>query len=235
MGTRLQFPLVFLIVAAFAAFPAAAHDDDDDDLEIVTLSNRADLVSGGDALVEVRVPGRSPLSKVKVKLNGADITSAFTANASARTLRGLVTGLAEGRNELVADPDGNGHGKQVRLIDHQPPDRRTGALGPADHALLLRHERFPARHRDLAGAELQRPVDGRDRRAVQHRHRVQAVLPHDDRGLLVRHSGSDAGRRTSSPPPRPPRSTPAGQRLLQALYAGHRRRPTWRRPPPTTV
>jgi hypothetical protein len=113
MGSRLQFPLVFLTVAAFAAFPAAAHDNDND-LEIVTLSNRADLVSGGDALVEVRVPGGSPLSKVKVKLNGVDITSAFTVNAAARTLRGLVTGLVEGPNDLVAQ--GNpGLGKQVRL------------------------------------------------------------------------------------------------------------------------
>ena len=39
--------------------------------EIVTLSNRADLISGGDALVEVRVPKTVPLKKVTLWLNGA--------------------------------------------------------------------------------------------------------------------------------------------------------------------
>src|SRR2546430_1035753 len=52
--------------------PAQAHDDDD--LEIVMLSNRADLVSGGDALIEVRVPKHVALNKVKLNLNGRDVT-----------------------------------------------------------------------------------------------------------------------------------------------------------------
>ena len=128
MGARLQFPFVFLTVAALAAFPAAAHDDDDG-IEIVTLSNRADLVSGGDALVEVRVPGKTSLSKVKLKLNGTDITSAFTANAGAHTLRGLVTGLAVGRNELSAD-DGKGHAKEVRLTVTNHPIGGPVLSGP---------------------------------------------------------------------------------------------------------
>src|SRR5262249_54041725 len=61
------------------------------------------------------VPKHVSPSKVKVKLNGHDITASFTANAAARTLRGLVTGLAEGPNDLVADPNAKGHGKEVRL------------------------------------------------------------------------------------------------------------------------
>jgi hypothetical protein len=111
MGSRLQFPLAFLILAAVAAFPAAAHDDDDD-IEIVTLSNRADLVSGGDALVEVRVPRRASLSRVEIKLNGHRVTSAFQLVPGTRTLRGLVTGLVEGRNRLSADSQG---AKEVSL------------------------------------------------------------------------------------------------------------------------
>jgi hypothetical protein len=88
--------------------PAQAHDGDDD-LEIRTLSNRADLVSGGDALVEVRVPKDVSLGSVKLKLNGHDVTGAFTANASARTLVGLVTGLVVGENHFVAEADRHGH------------------------------------------------------------------------------------------------------------------------------
>jgi len=98
---------------------AAWANEGGSNLEVVTLSNRADLISGGDALVEVRVPKQVSLSTVKVKLNGHDITSSFTANATARTLRGLVTGLVEGRNDLVAvdggKGNGKGDGKEVRL------------------------------------------------------------------------------------------------------------------------
>jgi hypothetical protein len=95
---------------ALAMVPALAHDDD---LEIVTLSNRADLISGGDALVEVRVPKGIALDRVKVRLNGSDVTGAFEA-VSARTLRGLVTGLANGGNSLVAEADRHGRGRDER-------------------------------------------------------------------------------------------------------------------------
>ena len=61
MNKYLHISFAFLSAIALAT-SAAAHDKDDDDLEIVTLSNRADLVSGGDALVEVRVPGKVSLS-----------------------------------------------------------------------------------------------------------------------------------------------------------------------------
>src|SRR4051812_15829426 len=99
-------------VALAGLFAAAAWaNEGGSNLEIVTLSNRADLISGGDALVEVRVPKQVSLSAVKVKLNGHDITSSFKANAAARTLRGLVTGLVEGRNDLVAVDGGKGNGK----------------------------------------------------------------------------------------------------------------------------
>ena len=48
--------------------------------EIKTLSNRADLISDGDALVEVRVPKTVPMKKVTLSLNGADVGSAFVAD-----------------------------------------------------------------------------------------------------------------------------------------------------------
>jgi uncharacterized tannase-like protein DUF6351 len=120
-----------LLVPLAGLFAAAAWANDGrSQLEIVTLSNRADLISGGDALVEVRVPKDVSPSRVKVKLNDRDITSSFTRNAAARTLRGLVTGLVEGRNDLVADPDGKGHGKEARLTITNHPIGGPVLSGP---------------------------------------------------------------------------------------------------------
>lgn len=63
---------------------------------IRVISNRADLVSGGDALVEVVSPD---LEKAKIFLNGRDISNAMVKINDA-TLRGLIKGLELGENEL---------------------------------------------------------------------------------------------------------------------------------------
>jgi len=91
------------------------HDRDDrlerHQFEIRTLTNRADLISGGDALVEVSVPHNVPLHQVKLLLNGKDVTGSFVTDADERSMRGVLTGLREGRNTLVADSNGRGHGR----------------------------------------------------------------------------------------------------------------------------
>src|SRR5262249_6274217 len=76
--------------------------------EIRILSNRADLISDGDALVEVQVPKNVPMDKVTLSLNGANVDAAFVADADARTLRGVLSGLVVGENLFVADSNGNG-------------------------------------------------------------------------------------------------------------------------------
>src|SRR5258708_3277880 len=58
-------------------------------VQIVTLSARADLVSGGAALVEVILPQGVNPSDARVDVDGRDVTSAF---ASGR-LPGLLTGI----------------------------------------------------------------------------------------------------------------------------------------------
>ena len=47
---------LFVSLAVAASVAASAKDAASGQFEISTLSNRADLISGGDALVEVRVP-----------------------------------------------------------------------------------------------------------------------------------------------------------------------------------
>src|SRR5258705_9274449 len=114
----LAFGAVLLVTAQAGEGPS--------NFEIATLSNRADLISGGDALVEVRVPKNVPLNRVKLSLNGHDVTGAFTANASARTLRGVVSGLLEGRNDFAA---GESHGgREARLVITNHPIGGPGRL-----------------------------------------------------------------------------------------------------------
>jgi len=105
--------LTTLCAAGVEAVPA--------NFEIVTLSNRADLISGGDALVEVRVPINVPLKKVTLWLNGKEVTSSFQTNEAARTMRGVLTGLVNGENEFLADSNGQGNGRPratLRIINH---------------------------------------------------------------------------------------------------------------------
>ena len=89
----------------------AAPDLPRTNFDIVTVNNRADLVSGGNAMVEVSVPNTVPLHQVTLLLNGQDVTATFQTDAAARTMRGILTGLLVGENELVADANGKGRGR----------------------------------------------------------------------------------------------------------------------------
>ena len=106
-----------------AATPAAAQSNlPPFNFEIRTLSNRADLISDGNALVEVSVPKNVPMKKVTLTLNGVDVGSAFTADEAARTFRGVVTGLKVGANTLIADSNGNGNGRpwaSLTITNHE--------------------------------------------------------------------------------------------------------------------
>lgn len=74
-------------------------------VEIRVLSNRADLISGGDALVEVA--GADPAA-VRIDVDGRDVTGDFGVRANGR-LQGLLTGLKDGASTVTARlPDGSG-------------------------------------------------------------------------------------------------------------------------------
>jgi len=96
----------------------------DGGLRVDVLSNRADLVSGGDALVQVVLPDRVSAGRVRVDLNGQDVTSSFAVRADGRFL-GLVSGLRDGRNRLTARTssrfdrfeDGGG-GASITITNH---------------------------------------------------------------------------------------------------------------------
>ncbi|HKE13229.1 MAG TPA: DUF6351 family protein, partial [Kofleriaceae bacterium] len=85
-------------------------------LELRTLSNRADLVSGGDALVEVVLPRHGHTSHLRVRVGGRDVSSAFARRADGRTT-GVITGLADGHNTVVADASGV-RGASLTITSH---------------------------------------------------------------------------------------------------------------------
>ena len=68
-------------------------------LDITTLSNRPNLISGGDALVQITTDSGGIEA---VTLNGVDATAMFRPGTTANTWVGLVTGLNIGANTLVA-------------------------------------------------------------------------------------------------------------------------------------
>ena len=74
---------------------------------IKILSNRADLVSGGDVLLEVGLPSGVAASALTVNVGGRDVTSQFAARStSGGRIVGLVTGLASGNNVVTASASG---------------------------------------------------------------------------------------------------------------------------------
>ena len=70
-------------------------------LELRALSNRADLVSGGDAFVEVVPPRHRSIHRLRVQVGDRDVSGAFARRSDGR-ITGVITGLAGGENVVTA-------------------------------------------------------------------------------------------------------------------------------------
>lgn len=97
-------------VAALAATVLAACGGDSDNPstpttapDVQVLSGRADMVTGGNALVEVALPQDATVASMKVSLNGRDVTASLAHDVTSNRLKGVIAGLAVGANELVAE------------------------------------------------------------------------------------------------------------------------------------
>jgi hypothetical protein len=115
--TLAVFGLLFGVFGLEAAAAPRSHGSSQQGnaLSIDVLSNRADLISGGDALVEVHLPrGVSP-SSVRVDVDGRDVTSSFAVRPDGRFL-GVVTGLTVGENILRARVPH--HGARITITNH---------------------------------------------------------------------------------------------------------------------
>jgi hypothetical protein len=70
-------------------------------IEVSVLSSRYNLVSGGDALVEIMASEGATASDLRVYLNGRNLTTPLKFDQPTNTLRGLVTGLDDGVGYLL--------------------------------------------------------------------------------------------------------------------------------------
>ena len=91
--------LSVLVTGAGTAFGAA------DPLTIKVLSNRADLISAGDALVEVTPPSGVDAAKIAVSVDGRDVTSQFAVRPNGRFMA-LLDGLKNGKSVVSASAPG---------------------------------------------------------------------------------------------------------------------------------
>jgi hypothetical protein len=83
---------------------------------IRVLSNRADLISGGDALVAIDLPAGTIPSSVKVTLGSRDVSRSFKLRPD-RRFEGLLEGLKLGPNVLTARLPG-GRGARITIVNH---------------------------------------------------------------------------------------------------------------------
>ncbi len=102
--------LVFAACSQSSSLPAAGA------VQIKVLSNRADLISGGDALVEILMGSGVNAAGLRVELDGRDVSGAFALRPDGR-FTGLVSGLEEGDNVLTARIPG-GPGARLTLTNH---------------------------------------------------------------------------------------------------------------------
>jgi hypothetical protein len=85
-------------------------------LTIHVISDRADVISAGDALVSIDIPAGVDPSTVRVTDNGRDVTSAFAVRPNG-LYEGLVTGLDLGANVIAASAP-NASNAQVTITNH---------------------------------------------------------------------------------------------------------------------
>jgi hypothetical protein len=101
--------LAFLLTGSGSALAASAPS-------IRTLSNRADILSGGDALVQVVPPAGVDPAKLSVAADGADVTPSFAVRADGRYM-GLLSGLSNGVHTVTATAPG-GRSSKLKLAMH---------------------------------------------------------------------------------------------------------------------
>ncbi|MDF1597022.1 MAG: DUF6351 family protein [Acidimicrobiia bacterium] len=148
--------LVLIVVGAMvlAVLPASAAPkaDRNRSYAIEVLSSPADLVSGGDARLSVRVPPGN-LDRARIRLNGEDVTDDFQVVPGTSTLEGVVDGLVVGENLVQVLPNSRARGAASSLTLTNYPISGPMFSGPQQEPFLCSDDG------DRANAELGPAID----------------------------------------------------------------------------
>jgi hypothetical protein len=164
-------------------------------LAIKTLSNRANLVSGGDVLTRILLPYGAKASKLTVTLNGHSVRNQFAMRPD-HHVEGLLRGLRLGRNRLVASSPG----QRALLVITNHPIGGPVFSGPQVHPWACE-----------AGAV--------DRKCDQHRAIKYLYLPVGTDALSVGVTGVAAANtlQTYNPKSPPPAATIATAKTVNGV------------------
>src|SRR4051812_13154413 len=94
--------------------------------DIQTVSARADLISGGDVLVQITVPATLAKERLAVTIAGRDVSGEFKLapgrieglSSHPNTFVGLINGLPLGKTEIGAGAKGEKPAATLALINH---------------------------------------------------------------------------------------------------------------------
>ena len=151
-GARMQAILATSMVAAISHI-GLAHGDGtfDEAFEIRVLSSRPDMVTAGDALIAIVAPHNVDRSRLRVFVDGTDVTDTFRPS-SPGVVAGLVEGLAGVGQLRLAGTDGTPMGT-LSLANH--PVEGPVFSGPHQDPFMCETEAFEL----ISGETLGAPLD----------------------------------------------------------------------------
>lgn len=146
--TKFVLLLIVMVVIAFSAQAAGEK------FNIVTLSSRPDMISGGDILVQIDLPANVAPEKAVVRLNGQDVSSLLRGGLDGRALVGLISGLRLGDNKLEVFSGSETKPVAVAKLTNHPI---TGPIfsGPQEHPFVCQTQEFKLPDKTPLGA----PID----------------------------------------------------------------------------
>ena len=138
------------IAGGVSACLAGNAADDVRPLELSVLSSRPDMVSGGDALLEIDLGGRGSTA-VGVTVNGQDVTAAFRQVQNGR-LVGLVEELEFGLNDVMVSVETDTANRGLTLVNH--PVAGPIFSGPHEEPFVCETDTFKLLSGETLGASL---------------------------------------------------------------------------------
>lgn len=169
MRARIKLSIALLLPPTLLALPSALPISDPPgppELTLEVVSSPPDRVTGGDARLRIRLPRGMDGDGLRVtRDDGLDLTRAFIYRPDGRSLTGVVTGLREGNNTIMARVGGKWASVTLR-------NRSTLSTGPRQYPFVCKTDR---------NGLGQPVVDNDDRQGM----RVFAERPDGSRDLKV--------------------------------------------------